>query len=320
MNHPCAIRIENLIKRFGKQVAVDRVSFEAPVGSVFGLLGENGAGKSTTIQLMLGLIRADSGRIETLGLDPARHGLEVRRRVGYVAEQPSLYDWMTVAQIGWFASGFHADPDQGTLPYLNRYHELIKAFQLPPNKKLKRLSKGMRAKAALSIAMAAEPELLVLDEPTSGLDLMVRREFLESMVDLAGAGRTVFLSSHQIAEVERVASHVALLHQGKLLLVEPLDDLKARSFILAFTFSNRDHADAPPAGSGVTLVDCDDQPRQARWLVHAADRATLEPLRNLPGVLEMAVETPSLEEIYVGYLRGRRAPGGDPPSLASAVA
>src|SRR5439155_12197969 len=120
-------------------------------------------------------------------------------------------------------------------------------------------------------ALASDPPLLILDEPTSGLDVLVRREFLESMIDLAGAGRTVLLSSHQIGEVERVASHVALLHRGRLILAEPLDDLKARTFLLLVTFTSRDHPEAPPEGRGLDLIDASDAPRPARWLVRAAE-------------------------------------------------
>src|SRR5205823_14244557 len=101
----CAIKIENMTKRYRGQVAVDRLTLDVPTGSVFGLLGENGAGKTTTIRTLLGLIVPDSGRVETLGLDPVRRSLEVRRRVGSVPEQTSLHDWMTVAEIGWFAAG-----------------------------------------------------------------------------------------------------------------------------------------------------------------------------------------------------------------------
>ena len=132
---------------------------------------------------------------------------------------------MTVAEIGWFAAGFHPDTTTGTAAYQARYVELAQGFNLPPKQKIKALSKGMRAKVSLALALAGDPGLLILDEPTSGLDVLVRRDFLESMVDQAGRDRTVLLSSHQIAEVERVASHVALLHGGKLLLAEPLDTL-----------------------------------------------------------------------------------------------
>jgi ABC-2 type transport system ATP-binding protein len=303
-----AIRIDGLIKLYKKKKAVDGVKFDVPVGSVFGLLGENGAGKSTTIKSILGLIKPDGGKVETLGLDPSRQGLEVRRKVGYVPEQPGLYDWMTVAEIGWFAAGFHPGRGSGWEDYQRKYVELIADFDLPPDRKIRALSKGMRAKVGLALALASEPELLVLDEPTSGLDVLVRREFLESMVDLAGNGRTVLLSSHQIGEVERVASHVVLLHQGQLVLAEPLDELKARTFQVTFHLDSADPLEAPPMGSRLELIDAADAPRQARWLVHADDRRSLEAARAWPGVVGIDVDAPSLEDIYIAYMRRRRPP------------
>src|SRR5581483_12228992 len=113
----------------------DRLRLDVPAGSVFGLLGENGAGKTTTIQALLGLIVADEGRVETLGLDPAEQGLEVRRKVGYVPEQPCLYDWMKVGEIGWFAAGFHASARPGTAPFEVQYRALVKDFGLPMDRK-----------------------------------------------------------------------------------------------------------------------------------------------------------------------------------------
>ena len=142
----------------------------------------------------------------------ASRGWRFRRRVGYVPDQPALYDWMTVEEAGWFVAGFYP------LGFQRHYNELIEHFELPPDRKIKELSKGMRAKVSLSLAMGHKPELLILDEPTSGLDPLVRREFLESMVDIAGQGRTVLLASHQIAEVERVADVVAIVRDGKLAL------------------------------------------------------------------------------------------------------
>src|SRR5262249_769401 len=247
--------------------------------------------------------------------DPARHGLDVRRRVGFVPEAPVLYDWMSVAEIGWFAAGFHLDPERSTAGYRARYSELGRLFELPPKRKIKALSKGMRAKVSLAMAWAWERPFLILDEPTWGLDILVRREFLESMVDRAAAGRTVLLSSHQISEVERVASHVALLHKGRLILAEPLDDLKARTFLLSVTFAGRDHHEAPPEGRGLDLIDASVAPRQARWLVRAPDRAACEAVRALPGVEGLQVETPSLEEIYVGFMRARRPERPAPPRV-----
>ncbi len=218
------IRLEHVVKRYGDVLALSDVSLEVPPGVVFALLGENGAGKSTAIRILLGLEEPDAGRAKVLGLDSRRQSLEIRRSVGYVSERPTLYEWMTVDEIGWFTAGFYAD---GFLP---RYRALVQQYQLPPQKKLKALSKGMRAKVALALALGHDPDLLVLDEPTSGLDTLVRREFLESMVDRAATGKTVFLSSHQIHEVERVADFVAILHGGELVVVERLEQLKAENF------------------------------------------------------------------------------------------
>ncbi len=312
-----AIRIDNLTKRYRDQTAVDRLSLEVPTGAVYGLLGENGAGKTTTLRTLLGLIAPTSGTIDVLGLNPVKNGLGVRRRVGYVPEVPVLYDWMTVSEIGWFAAGFHPDARGETSPYQVRYRDLAEGFGLPIDRKIKALSKGMRAKVSLALALASDPALLILDEPTSGLDVLVRREFLESMVDLAGTGQTVLLSSHQIGEVERVASHVALMHKGKLLLAEPLDELRGRTFAITLTFSSRDHLEAPPEGLPLELIDSDDAARQAVWIVHARDRAACESIRSIVGVDSVAIETPSLEEIYIAYMRSRRPAREPMPSSAN---
>ena len=163
------IELKGLSKRFGSVVALDRVSLEVPPGAVFALLGENGAGKTTAIRIMLGLADADAGRASVLGLDSAAHGLDIRRRVGYVPERPVLYDWMTVDEIGWFVAGFHGDG------FFDEYRRATLGFHLVGGAKIKTLSKGARAKVALSLALAGDPDLLILDEPTSGLDAMVRR-------------------------------------------------------------------------------------------------------------------------------------------------
>ena len=116
-----AVRVNNLTKRYRDQTAVDDLSLVVPEGAVFGLLGENGAGKTTTLRTLLGLIAPDGGTVDVLGLNPVTQSLQVRRRVGYVPEVPALYDWMTVAEIGWFAAGFHPDSGGDTVPYLSRY-------------------------------------------------------------------------------------------------------------------------------------------------------------------------------------------------------
>ncbi|MBN1591431.1 MAG: ABC transporter ATP-binding protein [Pirellulales bacterium] len=291
------IKLNSLSKRFGSQVALDRVSLDVPPGSVFALLGENGAGKTTAIRIMLGLAEADSGKASVLGLDSATHGIDIRRSVGYVPERPVLYDWMTVDEVGWFVAGFHGDG------FLTRYRQTADRFDLPGRKKIKTLSKGARAKVVLSLALAGDPELLVLDEPTSGLDAMVRREFLESMVDRAATGKTVFLSSHQIGEVERVADIVAMIHHGRLLMVESLDELKKQTRQLVFTLA--DGVGSPPDVPGRVLARC----RRARqWQVIVADlvETSIAELRRHPAVESLEVRTPTLEEIFVAHMQAGR--------------
>ena len=295
------IQLKNAVKRFGGQTALADISLEIPPGVVFALLGENGAGKTTAIKLLLGLEEPSSGQARVLGLDSRRDGLEIRRRVGYVPERPTLYEWMTVAEIGWFTAGFY------DAAYLPRYETLVAQYHLPPDRKIKELSKGMRAKVALSLALANEPEVLVLDEPTSGLDTLVRREFLESMVDLAAAGRTVLLSSHQIAEVERVADYVAILSHGKLLLVEQLDTLKQQ--IRELTVTLADDAAMPPTVCG-ELLRRRHRTRQWQLLVRYLAEEHVETLRMHEGVASVDARAPSLEEIFVAYLQSPPAVQG----------
>ena len=227
------IELTQTSQAYGQHTALDHVSLVVPPGVVFALLGENGAGKTTALRLMLGLTDATAGDVRVLGLDSRREGFEIRRRVGYLPERPTLYEWMTAAEIGWFTAGFYPDG------FEFEFRRLVEGFRVPLDRKLSQLSKGMRAKVALSLAMAHQPELLILDEPTSGLDTMVRREFLESMVDVAAEGRTVLLSSHQIGEVERVADIVAIVHAGRVLLVERLEEIKRTTRQLTVTTRRR---------------------------------------------------------------------------------
>jgi len=288
------IRLNNVTKQFGRETALNAVSLEVPAGVVFALLGENGAGKTTAIRIMLGLAEPNSGAAEVLGLASATKGLEIRRRVGYVPERPTLYEWMTVGEIGWFTAGFYGP---GFLP---EYLRLAGEFGLPTRRKLKALSRGTRAKVSLALAVAHDPELLVLDEPTSGLDALVRREFLESMVDRAAAGKTVFLSSHQIAEVERVADIVAILRKGKLMLVQRLDELKAQTREVTLTLG--DGAPAPPEPPGEVLSRRS-KGRQWQLLVRGAADEQLATLGRHESVRQVEVRSPSLEEIFVAYMQ-----------------
>lgn len=294
------IQFSDVTKRFGQHIALDNVSFSVPSGVVFALLGENGAGKTTSIRTMLGLERPTQGEVTVLGSDSRKAGTEIRRQVGYVPDQPALYDWMTPAEIGWFAAGFYP---RG---YQTEFDKLLEQFEVPPDRRIKKLSKGMRAKVSLALAMAHQPQLLILDEPTSGLDTLVRRRFLESMVDVAADNRTVFLSSHQIPEVERVADIVAIMHAGRLILCQPLEQLKSR--IEQWTVSLAEVASALPqlASSEMGLGDLEAQVveqsqtgRRVRLTVIDPSDDWLWRLRNHTTVAELEVHVPSLEELFV---------------------
>jgi ABC-2 type transport system ATP-binding protein len=300
------IRLQNVTKRYGSQTALDHVSLEVPPGVVCALLGENGAGKTTAIRLLLGLTDPDEGQATVLGIDSTRHGREVRGRVGYVPERPTLYEWMTVSEIGWFTAGFYGSG------FFERYLHLAADYQLPLKRKIKGLSKGMRAKVSLALALAHEPELLILDEPTSGLDTLVRREFLEGMVDIAAAGRTVLLSSHQIGEVERVADIVAILRAGRLLLVERLENLKDQIRELNVTLAENAHDLPPLAGQ---ILSQRRHRQQWQVLVRGMSEASLTALQGQSGVDELRIRTPSLEEIFVAYLKST-----EPSASASGAA
>lgn len=286
--------LRKVTKRFGQQVALDTVSLAAGRGQVVAMLGENGAGKTTAIRILLGLLDADNGSSHVFNMNSCLHGEEIRRMVGYLPDRPSVYKWMTVTEIGWFAAGFYP---QG---YLSRYQELVRRFEVPEDRKLKHLSKGMLAKVSLSLAMAHEPGLLVLDEPTSGLDPLVRREFLESMVDVASEGRTVLLSSHQIDEVERVADMVAILRKGQLVACEQLEDLKNNVCELTVTLSET--GGKLPAIPGRVLRE-ESSDRQHRLLVRDFDEQQLDQVRGHTSVGTVDLRYPSLEEIFVGYMK-----------------
>jgi ABC-2 type transport system ATP-binding protein len=302
----------NVTKRFGKQTALDDVSFVGKAGQVIALLGENGAGKTTAIKVLLGLLDADAGTSSVLDIDSRTQGAEIRRRVGYVPDRPALYDWMTVEEIGWFAAGFYP------LGFEKHYRELVAHFQLPLDRKLKALSKGMLAKVSLALSMAHEPPLLVLDEPTSGLDPMVRREFLESMVDVAAAGRTVLLSSHQIVEVERVADTVVILRKGRLVLSERLEVLKSRVREVLVTLQEVDTV-PPDVPKGAVLLAARRHDRQWRLLVRDLNDDALTQLQGHPDHADVDARQPSLEEIFVACMQSDDHAGWTFPQAESVV-
>jgi ABC-2 type transport system ATP-binding protein len=283
-----AIELHKVSKIYPGKKALDSLSLSVPAGAIFALLGDNGAGKSTTIRILNGLTPPDAGAAQVLGHDAWKDAAALRHRIGYVPERPKFYDWMSVKEIGWFTSGFQR---QG---FYKRFLSLADQFTLEPRAKLSTLSKGQYAKVGLALALAVDPEVLILDEPTSGLDLLVRREFLGSMVRLAGQGRTILICSHQVAEIERIASHVAFLHRGKALLTGTMDEVRSRVIRVRMRCKG-----ARPATSRLGTV-LQEESVGGKWqvILRDPDREALDLLRNTPGVSDCEETSLGLEETY----------------------
>ena len=210
MNDP-AIELQAVFKSFRSTEVLRGVTLQVERGKTFAFLGRNAAGKSTTIRLLLGLLKRDDGAIRVLGLDPQRDPLELRRRVGYLAEDQTMYGWMRVEEIVRFVAPFYPTWDHDlALKY-------IRDFELPARTRIKHLSKGQNVRLGLVLALAHRPELVILDDPALGLDPIMRKQFNRDLIThLQGEGRTVFYSSHLLYEVEPVADEVAILDHGRI--------------------------------------------------------------------------------------------------------
>jgi ABC-2 type transport system ATP-binding protein len=290
---------ENVTRRFGTTLALDRVGFTVVPGSILGLVGRNGAGKTTALRLALGTLWPDSGSIRTLGLDPRTHGLDVATRVALLSEEAALYPWMTVGEILKFTGALHRRWDAALA------NRLSAQLDLDPAKKIRQLSRGTRAKVALVLAVAARPELLLLDDPTAGLDPLVRREVLDGVLAaVADEGGAVVYASHLVHDVERVADQVIVLDGGVITLEGELEALKSRFRRARAVFDG----DAP---AGATVSGMIEALSDGHVLTVTADAASEElegRLRTL-GAREVIVEPLPLEEILVALLRERRPKG-----------
>lgn len=238
MNNCLAIETHELTKAYGKATVVDRLNLCVPRQQITAFLGRNGAGKSTTIKMLLGITSPTAGIGSVLGktICDASQNRQMRRDVAYVAEDKQLYSYMTVEQLIRFTRSFYSDWRN------DAEARLLKQFQLPIRQKVKALSKGMRTKLALLLALARQPQLLILDEPSEGLDPVSIEELLQETVGAAASGATVFFSSHQIAEVERIADRVCIIDHGRLLVDAPLDEIRREYRRITLSFDA-----APPS-------------------------------------------------------------------------
>jgi ABC-2 type transport system ATP-binding protein len=214
-----ALEVRGVTKSYGDFV-LDDVSLTLPRGYIMGLVGPNGAGKSTLVRLILGVARRDGGEIRVLGMDPRDHEVAVRSRVGFVHEDPSFYDGLPVDRCARLLGSFYARWDH------DRFRGLAADFELPLGKRVGALSRGMRTRFALTLALAHRPDLLVLDEPTSGLDPVFRRELLDrlSMV-LSDGGTSILFSTHITSDLDRVADHITFLRRGRVVFSGRRDEV-----------------------------------------------------------------------------------------------
>lgn len=297
------ISIRGLVKRYGNKTVVNGIDLEVPQGSIYAFLGDNGAGKTSTIKVLVGMHPADGGTAKILGQDCWGKAVSLRHRVGYVPERPRFYEWMSVAEIGWFTASFHKNG------FLDRYHSAAQKLGLDPKKRLRDLSKGGYARVALALALAPNPEVLILDEPTSGLDLLTRRDFLSSLVELASAGRTIFISSHGISELERIASHVGLLSHGKLLFSGPADEVKKRFTRLLL----RAHNGEPDLSRLGNVLQRQTLGKQIELLIQDAEPEAASRLRSQPDVTDVEEGIPGLEDIYAAVMRNTNRAAEETP-------
>lgn len=215
------IRTFDLSKRFRGAFVLDDLNLEVPEGSVFGLVGPNGAGKTTTIKILMNILQPGSGRAEVLGVDSRRLGPAEFSRIGYVSENQEMPQWMTVQYFLDYLKPFYSSWDDA------RAAELLRLFDLPRDRRIGHLSRGMWMKAALASSLAYRPPLLVLDEPFSGLDPLIREDLVEGILDSA-AEATILISSHDLADIETFATHIGYLDRGRLRFSEEMTSLSAR--------------------------------------------------------------------------------------------
>jgi len=299
-----AIRTEGLSKRYGSTLALDRLDLTVGEGEVYGYLGPNGSGKTTTIRLLLGLHRPSGGRAELFGLDAWGDPVGAHRRVAYVAGEPFLWPALTSAETFELLARLHGGTD------VSYRDELVERFQLDTRKKIRALSKGNRQKVQLIAALATRAELLLLDEPTSGLDPLMEVVFRDCVKEAKERGQTVFLSSHILSEVEALCDRVGILREGKLVDEGTLAELRHLVVqTVEVTFAGQ--APELPPLSGVQAQSAG--PNALRIEVSGGIGPLIAALAGVGGnsIKTLSSREPSLEEIFLHHYDGSDGHVGD---------
>jgi ABC-2 type transport system ATP-binding protein len=297
------IRTERLTKRYGQARGVDELDLEVRAGEVFGFLGPNGAGKTTTIRVLLDFIRPTSGRALLFGLDSRRDSRAIRRRLGYLPGELTLYDSLSGIELLTYFAHLRG------LPSIETGRRVAERLDCDLTREIKALSHGNRQKLGLVQALMGDPELVIFDEPTLGLDPLVQAVFFELVDELRAAGRTLFVSSHNLPEIQRICDRVGIIREGRLLAVESVSDLKRRALRrLELRFAEPVTADRFARLPGVSDLVVDG-PHLSCVVTGSVDpilRAAME-LR----VEDVISHEPSLEEIFLAFY-GNGASGGPP--------
>jgi ABC-2 type transport system ATP-binding protein len=296
-----AIRTHDLVKRFYRVMAVDNLNLDVPEGAIYALVGPNGAGKTTAIKVLMNIFPPTSGHAEVLGTDSRRVAGRVFTSIGYVSENQELPDWMRVDQFLAYLRPFYPTWDRAL------EDGLVKQYALPRDRKLGKISRGMRMKAALVSALAFHPKLIVLDEPFGGLDPLVRDELIEGLLERASEA-TIFVSSHDLAEIENVASHVGYLEDGRLRFSEEMTALVERFREVELTF---EAAPATQEKWPETWMQIDASGAVLRFIESRFDEErTRGEIRKLFGdVRDMTFTPMSLRSIFLAMAKAGRASG-----------
>lgn len=288
------IEVINLTKYYGKTLGIEHVTFSVKQGEIFGFLGPNGAGKTTTIRLLLDLLRPNSGSIELFGVALQQNQVELRERIGYLPGDFSPYSEMTVARFLKYTAKFRSR----TPELRNFLLDKLNITNHNLSQKIKNLSHGTRQKIGIVFAMEHNPDLAILDEPTSGLDPLVQEAFYEILWQFQKNGKTIFLSSHILPEIEKVCHRVAIIRQGKIVASEEIEKLKQnRPRRLIITFK-KDVDGIPPALPATRLLDCHE--KQCIYLVEGEISKLLPALINLP-IEDLVFPEPDLEDIFLDF-------------------
>jgi ABC-2 type transport system ATP-binding protein len=290
-----AIQTTKLSKRYakGKPPALNEVDLSVYRGEIFGYLGPNGAGKTTTIRLLLDLIRPDSGSGQVLGMDVNAQSVDIRKRIGFLPGELNLWDGMTGKQVIRYLGALRGGVDQS---YVG---ELIERIGFDTNKTVRSYSSGNRRKLGLILALMHRPELLILDEPTNGLDPLVQQTFQELMREAQAEGRTVFLSSHILTEVQQLCDRVAILRDGEIRATERVSDLVHVSFHWV-TLRFREPVSAQLLVGVSDVSDVSEQENALRFRLTGDFDPVLRAL-NSYYVVDVQTEDPTLEEIFLTY-------------------